>query len=310
WELGETVRVVPGEGRIPKVPADSPPEPPARDIPSEVVAGVRVVEATPSPPVPEEPETPEEAETTEEPPEETEEAVEPVVEEAEAPTEEPEQVVEEKGDDDLDSLFAALRTPAEAAAETPPAAGEEGAEVVAEEPAHEPEPHPEPEPEPQVDAHDWIEERDSRLLPITNRALRGTKKAITELQNIALDQLRTDDKWQPDQAVVAEALGADLIALWAESFAAGHAVAEAMTGTKLKRPPTPHSEAVEEVSVALSEALARALEDAGEGPRERQSAASRVFRVWRSDEAEQRLRELAIRAYQQGVEKSVATLDD
>src|SRR5690554_3301328 len=83
-----------------------------------------------------------------------------------------------------------------------------------------------------------------------------------------------------------------------------------MTGTKLKRPPTPHSEAVEEVSVALSEALARALEDAGEGPRERQSAASRVFRVWRSDEAEQRLRELAIRAYQQGVEKSVATLDD
>ncbi len=311
WELGETVRVVPGEGRIPKVPADSPPEPPARDIPSEVVAGVRVVEATPSPPVPEEPETPEEAETTEEPPEETEEAVEPVVEEAEAPTEEPVQVVEEKGDDDLDSLFAALKTPAEAVAETPTAgAGEEGAEVVAEGPAHEPEPHPEPEPEPQVDAHDWIEERDSRLLPITNRALRGTKKAITELQNIALDQLRTDDKWQPDQAVVAEALGADLIALWAESFAAGHAVAEAMTGTKLKRPPTPHSEAVEEVSVALSEALARALEDAGEGPRERQSAASRVFRVWRSDEAEQRLRELAIRAYQQGVEKSVATLDD
>src|SRR5690606_38776418 len=128
------------------------------------------------------------------------------------------QVVEEKGDDDLDSLFAALRTPAEAVAETPTAgAGEEGAEVVAEGPAHE------PEPEPQVDAHDWIEERDSRLLPITNRALRGTKKAITELQNIALDQLRTDDKWQPDQAVVAEALGADLIALWAESFAAGHA---------------------------------------------------------------------------------------
>ena len=168
----------------------------------------------------------------------------------------------------------------------------------------------EPVPAGGFDSRDWIDERDARLLPITNRALRGTKKSITELQNIALDQLRTDDKWRPDPSGVAETLGADLITLWAESFAAGHAVAEEMTGAKLKRPATPHSEAVEEVSAALTDSLDKALEEAGSGQRERQSAASRVFRVWRSDEAEQRLRELALRAYQYGVERSVASLPD
>lgn len=284
WELGETVRVVPGERRIPKLPT-SPSEPEETSEPETKI--VEPVTGTPEAPGPKE--------------EPTEVAAAGETEPAPSDKADEEPVAEEK-DDDLASLFAALRSPSQTeeapedevdGVETPPAA-----------------PPGEARADSGIDGHDWIEERDSRLLPITNRALRGTKRAITELQNIALDQLRTDEKWRPDQRVVAEALGADLITLWAESFAAGHSVAEAMTGTKLKRPATPHSEAVEEVSVALSEALAKAIDEAGEGPRERQSAASRVFRVWRSDEAEQRLRELAIRAYQQGVEKSVATRDD
>ncbi|MCI0543779.1 MAG: hypothetical protein L0Z49_04940, partial [Actinobacteria bacterium] len=71
------------------------------------------------------------------------------------------------------------------------------------------------------------------------------------------------------------------------------------------RPATPQPVAVTEFTTALGHAVITALDKAGGGQRERQSAASRVFRVWRSDEAEQRIRELAIRAYQQGVEKSV-----
>jgi hypothetical protein len=167
-------------------------------------------------------------------------------------------------------------------------------------------PREEPETGEAVEGHDWLEERDSRLLPITNRALRGTKKSITELQNIALDNLRTSEEWRPEVGTLVDALGADLIAMWGESFAAGHAVAEQMTGSKLKRPPTPQPHAVKEFSTALSHDVSAALDQAGAGQRERQSAASRVFRVWRSDEAEQRIRELAIRAYQQGVERSVA----
>lgn len=278
WELGETVRVVPGASRIPKLPTEPGPatgtapgpEPEPEPEPAEEMA---VSQETPSPS-----------------PEETGEPS------AEAPEE---SVPEEEEPDDIGSLFAALRsppTPDEGPSDEAAGVGVGDGDVAVGQPETF-----------DVNGHDWIDERDTRLLPITNRALRGTKKSITELQNIALDQLRVDEKWRPDQKALAETLGADLITLWAESFAAGHAVAEDMTGSKLKRPATPHSEAVEEVSTALSDSLTRALEEAGGGQRERQSAASRVFRVWRSDEAEQRLRELALRAYQQGVERSVAT---
>ena len=153
---------------------------------------------------------------------------------------------------------------------------------------------------------DWLGERDARLLPITNRALRGTKKAIADLQNIALDSLRTDEDWRPDSADIVVSLRADLIAVWAESFAAGHGVAEEMTGSKLKRPSTPQSNAAKEFASSLGDAVSGALDEAGDGQRERQSAASRVFRVWRTDEAERRIREVAIHAYEQGIEISVA----
>ena len=152
---------------------------------------------------------------------------------------------------------------------------------------------------------DWIDERDTRLLPITNRALRGAKKSMTELQNIALDNLRTDSGWRPDQPAAAEALHADLVGLWTESFAAGHSVAEEMTGAKIKRPATPTSDAIDDFAATLTEAVTKALESAGEGQRERQSAASKVFRVWRTDEAERRIRDLAIKGYEQGIEASV-----
>jgi hypothetical protein len=47
----------------------------------------------------------------------------------------------------------------------------------------------------------------------------------------------------------------------------------------------------------LAEALRTALTAAGAGSRERQAAASRVFRGWRTDEAERRLRSLALSSY-------------
>lgn len=152
---------------------------------------------------------------------------------------------------------------------------------------------------------DWIEERDRRLLPITNSALRDIKKAITELQNIALDRLRTEATWRPDPATDAEMLESHLSQLWAEAFATGHSVAEEMTGSPLDVPPVPNAPEIDEFAAALSRAVSAALDQAGEGQRERQSAASRIYRVWRSDEAEQRTRGVAILAYQRGIESSV-----
>jgi cell division septum initiation protein DivIVA len=270
WEVGETVRVVQPEPRFSRVSGPVPePEP----------------EPGPAADAGPEPERHPELEPEPEP--------------------EPTTAITEQPSNDVDLLFASLR-------------GNGGAGVVeAAAPGTDSEPDAQGDAVPtqatparasrQVKGHDWIEERDNRLLPITNRALRGTKKSITELQNIALDRLRTDEGWRPDIGAMTEALGADLKAVWAESFGAGHAVAEQMTGGKLKRPPTPHAENVDEFPAALSHAVTSALDSAGEGQRERQSAASKVFRVWRSDEAEQRIRELAIRGYQQGVERSVSS---
>jgi hypothetical protein len=264
--LGETVRVVPPEDRARREPDPEI----AEDVSRQVSRIQEPVQPEPPPPEPE--------------------AV-PELDAAESPTApEPEPTDEEpQGSDELEALFASLRT----SGETAPAQTEDDRP----EPAMAAEPDDEP-------TTDWIEIREARLLPITNRALRGVKKAMTDVQNIALDSLRTDESWRPDDAAIAEALHGELVAVWSESFAAGHVVAEEMTGSKLKRPTTPSSSADTQFAADLASAVSIALDQAGEGPRERQSAASRVFRVWRSDEAERRIRDIALRGYETGIEKS------
>jgi DivIVA domain-containing protein len=219
---------------------------------------------------------------------------EPVEAEPEQPEEavasaQPEVVEEpEPAEDDVESLFESLR-------HSGPAQSKEPADEV----------ETVEEPEEQEESHDWIEERDARLLPITNRALRGVKKAMTEMQNIALDGLRTDNGWRPAEGPIADAVRADLIALWTESYAAGHSVAELMTGSKLKRPTTPHADAPADFAAAVGDAVREAIQGS-QGQRDRQAAASRVFRLWRSDEAERWMRETAIEAYERGIEESLA----
>jgi DivIVA domain-containing protein len=205
----------------------------------------------------------------------------------------------QKLSDDLGALFAALR--GGDASEEPAAPPRTKEQVVDPEPA----PRSTSPREASGELSGWIEERETRLLPITNRALRGVKKSVTEAQNIALDSLRTDEEWKPDGGLLSETLRADLIGLWAESYSAGHSVAEEMTGSRLKRPDTPHSDAAAGFGQDLASAIDGALGGAGEGLRERQAAASRVFRGWRTDEAERRIRELAFRGYHLGVMDSV-----
>lgn len=273
WELGETVRVI-HQDELPG------PEQPAPDEVIEEMTARRPTE-TPEPaaePLEPEPETGSEME------------VEPVAEEHPEPEPVPEP--ESPPSDELDALFAKLRSGSDEAPAEPAPSSEEA------------EPEGNEEGPIEDEGTDWIEIREERLIPITNRALRGVKKAMTEVQNVALDSLRTDDHWTPDEASIAEAVHAELVAVWAESFAAGHAVAEQMTEAKLKRPPTPESNADRDFGGDFAAAVSLALERAGDGPRERQSAASRVFRVWRSDEAERRIRDIAIQGYETGIEQS------
>lgn len=267
WALGETVRVVPPD-RV--TPAEKQEVVEVEPAPEEL--GPEPVADEPEPEI--EPEAPGGVGTPTAP----ESKAEPV------PAPEPPA-------DDVDALFASLRGEPRT---TTSLSAEAGPEVRAA-------PQPAPASSTAAAGHDWFEERDARLLPVTNRALRGVKKAVTDAQNVALDSLRTDPDWIPEPASLAEGMSADLKGLWAESFSAGHGIAEEMAGKRLKRPSTPATDAASEFGEELAEAVREALVAAGDGQRERQSATSRVFRAWRTDEAERRIRSLAMAGYHAGL---------
>ena len=290
WELGETVRVVPKEPS-----GGDAPDTAIADEMSEQVARIQEPSEPDVPTPPDEVVDPEPEAQVEEIDEPAPDAVAVESIEAEiAVTPDSSEPLEGDGSgDDVGALFASLRGVDEP--EDIPSADADRSDDGDVEP---------PAPGEKTDGTDWIAVRDSRLLPITNRALRGVKKAMTEVQNVALDSLRTDDVWKPDERAIAESIHAELVAVWSESFAAGHTVAEQMTGDRLKRPSTPASRADRDFASDLATAVRAALERAGDGQRERQSAASRVFRVWRSDEAERRIRDIAVLGYETGIEKS------
>jgi hypothetical protein len=292
WELGETVRVIaPSERSFSDEEPFTMDEPDFDDFEPEP-------EPYPEPePVPE----PEPAPVAEPEPEPEPEPRRRDIGEAEPVAELP-AVNDEPEADDVGALFASLRgtpRPAITVHPTTPPAGSASPEPLPTRP---------PEREPAAGS-EAMELRDSRLLPITNRALRGVKKAVTDAQNVALDNLRTDESWQPESSAMAEMLQADLKGLWAESYSAGHSAAEEMTGGRLKRGVTPSSNASDEFGEDLAGAVSNALIDAGEGLRARQTATSRVFRAWRTDEAERRVRQLALTGYHRGLADSVSETD-
>ncbi len=158
-------------------------------------------------------------------------------------------------------------------------------------------------------AVDHVAARDMRLLPITNRSLRNLKRQLTDEANVALDELRsTEGGWSPNREALAEGLRADLVVLTAESFGAGHATAEELLGEHLTRPATPKFDGAEEFAGDLADEIEHMLEEtraSGAGPQQVGSAVSRVFRAWRTDETERRVRSMAITAYNRGLATSL-----
>ena len=285
WQLGETVRIIP--------PAERPPGRSSSTILDQLPRPAREVEEEFRDDPFDEPEDEEEP-LPEPSPQEIDEP-EPVEQARVEPEREPEPEPQ-PGPDDVGALFASLRGTPGATITVHTAAARPEVEEVEVEAAR---------PVMSAPRNEVIEERDARLLPITNRALRGVKKAVTDAQNVALDSLRLDDTWHPESRVLAEMMQADLKGLWAESYSAGHTAAEEMTGSKLKRKDTPPSNAAETFGDDLAGAVSSALIDAGDGQREKQSATSRVFRGWRTDEAERRVRQLALVGYHRGLVDSV-----
>lgn len=153
--------------------------------------------------------------------------------------------------------------------------------------------------------------RDGILLPITNRVLRNVKRQLTEAQNVALERLRVAKKWDPELADLTERLQPDLVVLGQEAFAAGYTAVEQFIGESAGRA-KPRAGDLADTGPVFAGSLAESLEeamskDAG-GPKARAALASRVFRAWRTDEAERRVRHDALVAYHKGLSRALASL--
>jgi DivIVA domain-containing protein len=183
--------------------------------------------------------------------------------------------------DAIGSLFALLRTPPEPA--TAPQAGEHkdlepssngsapaGPPPAATDPTDVVDAPPPPEPGPD----------ESAVIPLQNAALREIKRTLVELQNEALEHLRTDAAWSPSP---------DFTDRFDEPFTE-LAIGLGSSGS------SPEGAAF---ATDLHEAVTAAIErtrSSGGGEREVAASASKVFRTWRSDEAERRVVDASDRA--------------
>jgi hypothetical protein len=145
---------------------------------------------------------------------------------------------------------------------------------------------------------DAFEIRERLLLPLTNQALRSVKRALTDAQNQALEQIRvTEGEWVPDARELESGFRSDLEVLVAESAEAGREAATEMGLSNVGNGPGDDVPDVGEIGTDLAQALRTSLQSTGEGSRERSAVASRIFRGWRTDEAERRIRTMALASY-------------
>ncbi|MBT8212325.1 MAG: hypothetical protein KJN71_04175, partial [Acidimicrobiia bacterium] len=218
---------------------------------------------------------------------------------------------------ELQALFASLREAPEPEPQPKPA--EKSADPVAEAEAAEAAGSPVAVAvaSPGTAAHleaDPFDVRDRLLLPIENRTLRSVKRQLLDLQNRVLEDLRIAGvgDWNPEPAMFTAAFSDDIAGLVREAVVAGVTGAAEITGTMTPQPPAPAtSDAVSDFVDGLLRGLRNAHGDAatpGAGARKVSSAVSKVFRAWRTDEAERRLRAAARGAYHRGVVAGLGSL--
>ena len=210
-----------------------------------------------------------------------------------------EPTAEQAGADDLGSLFAQLRdttiddggavSSGEAVATVEPVTPEEsGASDEGSADDGPPDADQDADPEPRTDAEsddssagsdqgEASADRAAQLISVQNAALRSIKRTLVDLQNEALEHLRTDKEWMPDEAFTDRFDGAFEELTLVATGEVDNQVSSAF-GTDLYD--------------AVSSAMERSRES-GAGERELAAATSKVFRTWRSDEAERRVAQVA-----------------
>ncbi|MEA3503224.1 MAG: hypothetical protein U9R47_10645, partial [Actinomycetota bacterium] len=143
--------------------------------------------------------------------------------------------------------------------------------------------------------------------------LRSVKRSLVEAQNQALENLRLIDGWEPDAAIVNGEVSVALTALARESMVAGFAAAAEMMGAD--ESPQPADVEPGDPSIEFADALLEATKssversrDSRAGNRETAASLSRVFRSWRTDEAERRVQFASRSAYHVGIAAALADL--
>lgn len=217
--------------------------------------------------------------------------------EADEPTAQDEHERAEEGRfEELSGLFARLREPKESVEPQPDAEMDGEPAAAADSPRERRVPRYDGDP---------FELRSRLILPVSNRALRNIKRQLTEAQNEALEELRlSDGEWDPDGPSLGARLRPDLIVLASEAFSSGHTAAMEMVDERFKRPSTPKIEPETEWIAALLQDVNHALVEGrrqGQGARQLGASVSRVFRAWRTDEAERRVADLAASRYHAGL---------
>jgi len=294
--LAAEVSTLREQGEEPDLPvpaAGSPGEMSVEEILDESVPTI-VLEPEPSAEPESEPEPEPESESGAEP------EPDPVVEAGPAPA--PEPVVEaEEGPapvaDEVDNLFDRLRRTDEIP-------------VVPAKPKPVPDPEPEPEPAvltpPLASGPDAVEVRDRLLLPILNEYVREARRELVEVQNRALDEIRTVRRgaaWQPDSDFVGDALRDAVTPLATAAVEAGGRGAAEMGAAPA---PEPVSGAR---SLGLIEGMAQAMAAdaaAAAGAEDPGSEVARVFRSWRNDEIERWVRTAGYAGYHDGLVAGLA----
>lgn len=163
-------------------------------------------------------------------------------------------------------------------------------------------------PDPMLSA---AERYDRLLLPIVNRALRAVKRRLTDIQGEQIEAIEAGaDGRQPQPSGLASSLLHLISVMEREAAEQGFTSAAEMTGAGLEaaRGEVPAAGRESFLEALLDDASmgVKAARNAGLSGKELASAAARVYRTWRIDEAERRLRFLAGRAYHHGLMSGLA----
>lgn len=155
-----------------------------------------------------------------------------------------------------------------------------------------------------------VERYERMLLPVTNRALRTIKRRLIEIQTEQIEAVGDQhETWTPERSQLASQLVHVLSVMEREAYERGHTAAAVMTGSRLAplrgEPTVSGMEPfVSDLHDAVSAAVREARE-AGWDRKEMSGAISRVYRAWRTDEAERRIRFIAGQVYHEGLLKGL-----